>query len=73
MDLITETFFAILRGWPERFRNGNATTEDFIAFAEEISGEELEGFFNGWLFQPGLPSLTPEHHESEPVATPLAS
>jgi len=54
-----EAFFTILRTWTSRFHNGNATTEDFIALAEEISGQELDDFFQGWLFEPGLPSLTP--------------
>lgn len=66
-----ETFFAILRGWPTRFQNGNATTEDFIAFAEEISGEDLSDFFEEWLFQVALPSLTPEREEAA-MATPIA-
>jgi aminopeptidase N len=55
-----ETFFAILRAWTMRFHDGSATTEDFIALCEEISGEELSDFFTAWLYEPALPSLTPE-------------
>lgn len=54
-----DAFFTILRTWTSRFHNGNATTEDFIALSEEISGDDLGDFFQAWLFEPGLPSLTP--------------
>jgi aminopeptidase N len=67
-----EAFFAILRAWPERFHNGNAATPDFIALAEEISGEELSPFFNAWLYQPALPSLTGEPEAGRAAATPVA-
>ena len=52
-----DAFFAILRGWTERYRNGNATVEDFVALAEEISGQDLDAFFAAWLFSPELPPL----------------
>ena len=52
-----EAFFTILRTWTARFHNGNATTEDFIALAEEISGEPLDEFLRAWLFEPSLPPL----------------
>lgn len=64
-----DAFFAILRAWPERFRNGNATTADFITLAQEISGQDLSAFFDAWLYQPGLPPLNPE---AAPAATPVA-
>lgn len=54
-----DAFFQILRTWPARFQNGNATSEDFMAHAEEISGQELDEFFASWLFQASLPSLSP--------------
>ncbi len=50
-----DAFFAILQEWTRRFHNGNATTEDFVALAEEISGAELDALFDAWLFQPTLP------------------
>jgi len=61
-----DAFFTILRTWPERYRNGNATTDDFITLSEEISGQDLEAFFRGWLYEVGLPPL----HSGEAVATP---
>jgi aminopeptidase N len=66
-----EAFFTILRAWPERYRNGNATTEDFIALSEEISGEDLESFFQGWLYEIALPPLHPGEADATPVATPV--
>ena len=52
-----EAFFAILQTWTERYRNGNATIEDFVAVAEEVSGRDLDDFFVAWLFSPELPPL----------------
>jgi len=52
-----ETFFAILRGWAERHRHGTATTPEFVALAEELSGRELTAFFDAWLYQAELPPL----------------
>ncbi|CAA9568862.1 MAG: hypothetical protein AVDCRST_MAG59-3293, partial [uncultured Thermomicrobiales bacterium] len=53
-----DAFFAILRGWTARYRNGNATVEDFAAFTEEVSGRELDAFFAAWLYSPEVPPLT---------------
>lgn len=44
-----ETFFEILREWTVRFGGGSASTADFIALSEELSGEELDPFFEAWL------------------------
>jgi aminopeptidase N len=49
-------FAAILKGWPAEKRNSNATTEEFIAFAERTSGEELDALFDAWLFKPTKPA-----------------
>jgi len=66
-----EVFFTILRTWTERFHNGNATTEDFIVLAEEISGEQLDDFFQSWLFEPALPELPSARDASAGMATPV--
>lgn len=52
-----ETFFNILRTYLERYRYGNAGTEEFIAVAEEVSGQELSAFFDSWLMQTDLPDF----------------
>ncbi len=48
-------FFTLLRTYADTYRNGNARTEDFIALAEEIGGQDLDAFFDAWLYQRPLP------------------
>lgn len=50
-------FFDILQTWVTRFGGGVASTDDFIALSEELSGDELDAFFDGWLGDGPLPSL----------------
>jgi aminopeptidase N len=50
-----EVFFSILRDWAAEHAYGNVTTDDFIALAERESGQELDDFFQTWLFEPGTP------------------
>jgi aminopeptidase N len=52
-----EPFWRIIRGWASTKSGGNATTEEFIAFAEQVSGQQLDELFTTWLFTPGKPSL----------------
>ncbi len=52
-----EAFFEVLREWVERFGGASATTDDFIALAEEISGEDLGALFEAWLYAPSMPDL----------------
>jgi aminopeptidase N len=49
------TFLSILRDWVAQHKYGNATTEQFIALAEQESGRSLSHFFDVWLRQPGRP------------------
>ena len=42
-----EAFFAILRTWVERYGGGSASTADFEALAEEVSGADLTPMFDG--------------------------
>ena len=50
------TFFNILRTWYAENRYSNVTTEEFIATAERVSGRQLDGLFDAWLFQEGRPT-----------------
>ncbi|OKJ09231.1 M1 family metallopeptidase [Kitasatospora sp. CB01950] len=54
-----ETFFRILKGWPTERRYGNATVQDFQAFAERLSGRSLADVFTTWLFTLGKPAVGP--------------
>ncbi|SCG54801.1 M1 family metallopeptidase [Micromonospora coxensis] len=45
-----KAFFAILKTWAAEKRNGNATTKEFVAHAERVSGKQLDALFDAWLF-----------------------
>ncbi|MBA3414786.1 MAG: M1 family metallopeptidase [Chloroflexia bacterium] len=66
-----DAFFAILREWTERYRNGNATIDDFVALAEEVSGQELDALIVAWLFEPELPPLAIGAPDEPAGATPV--
>jgi hypothetical protein len=51
-----DAFFALLRQWYARNRDGTVTTADFVALAEEITGQQLDAFFDVWLYKPGKPA-----------------
>lgn len=52
-----QKFFKILPAWVEAYGGSNATTNDFIALAEQISGRELTDFFDAWIFNDEMPQL----------------
>ncbi len=45
-----QAFFAILRDWAAQMRYGNGTTAEFTALAEKVSGKQLDGLFQAWLY-----------------------
>jgi aminopeptidase N len=49
------TFFGILRDWYANNLNRNVTTADFIDLAEQKSEQNLDNFFQVWLFEEGRP------------------
>jgi aminopeptidase N len=51
-----DAFFRLLRTWYAQNRYGNVTTAGFIATAERVSGQQLDAFFDVWLFQPVKPT-----------------
>jgi aminopeptidase N len=52
-----DAFFTVLRTWVDEHRDGVASTEDFIALSERISGHQLDDLFERWLYEPHLPRL----------------
>jgi len=44
-----ETLDEVLRAYYERFRFQNVTTADFIATVEDVTGREMDDFFDHWL------------------------
>ncbi|MCY3972110.1 MAG: M1 family metallopeptidase [Acidobacteria bacterium] len=51
------TFWKGMRTYYQRFRHRNASTADFAAVMEEVSGRKLDWFFDQWLRRPGVPEL----------------
>lgn len=51
----TEKFWAGIREYYRRYRDGNASTEDFRKVMEEASGSDLRWFFEQWLYRAGSP------------------
>jgi aminopeptidase N len=51
----TQALIRILRTWATEHRHAHGDIEEFIALAEQVSGEHLRGFFQRWLFQRGKP------------------
>jgi aminopeptidase N len=49
-------FFELLAEWASQNRYGNVTTPEFIALAEKVSGQELNEFFDIWLYRPEKPT-----------------
>jgi aminopeptidase N len=52
-----ETFFRGVAAYYERFRDATALTDDLQGVMEEVSGQELDWFFDQWLRAPGHPTL----------------
>jgi Aminopeptidase N len=52
-----EKFWKGMRLYYERYRNGNANTDDFRMCMEEVSGRNFENFFHQWLYVSGQPDL----------------
>ena len=48
-------FFRILKEWTARKKDSSATTAEFIALAEEISGSQLDTLFQEWLYDTDRP------------------
>ncbi len=51
-----DLFFETVRTYVDRYTNGNVTTDDFIAVAEEIAGRDLTQLFDIWLYGEQLPT-----------------
>jgi peptidase M1-like protein len=66
-------FFRILRQWTASQANGYVTTNEFIALAEEISGENLDQLFDTWLFTGTKPALGTSASAGSAAARSLAT
>jgi aminopeptidase N len=50
-------FFQLVKDWPKTEHNGNATTAQFIAFAQHYTKKNLRPLFQKWLYTADKPSL----------------
>jgi aminopeptidase N len=51
-------FFVILRKRAQQNAYGNVSTPEFIALSERVSGQDLDAFFNAWLYVAEKPALS---------------
>jgi aminopeptidase N len=51
-----QAFFEAAQQWLERYDDSTGTTEDFEAVYEEVSGQDLDSFFDVWLRTPSKPT-----------------
>ncbi len=49
------TFFNALRAYRDQYAYSSATTEQFRDVFEEVSGMELDSFFQSWIYGSGFP------------------
>lgn len=63
----TDAFWAGIREYYRRHRDGLASTDDFRRAMEETAGVDLSGFFDQWLKRPGSPS-TEGHWRYDPAS-----
>ena len=51
-----QTFFDIIQAYAESaHKYASATTTDFQSICEQVSGRELDNFFQQWVYQPAIP------------------
>jgi aminopeptidase N len=49
----TDVFWKGIQAYYKKYKDANATTEDFKREMEEVSGLDLNDFFQQWLYTPG--------------------
>ena len=54
-----DLFFTLLQRWVADNNGTSRTTEDFIALANEVAGQDLTEFFATWLYADVLPTIVP--------------
>ena len=56
-----DDFWTILRTWAADRAGGNGSVSDFRTLSEQVSGEDLDGFFDAWLTAGTKPAGTAEN------------
>lgn len=52
-----ESFFALLAGWIDRHKGSNATTQEFVEFAQTFTGHPVGHIVEPWLYELPLPPV----------------
>jgi aminopeptidase N len=55
MEMGDEAFDRMVKRWTSENRDKNVSTDDLIKLAEEVSGKQLDDFFQAWLFGAAKP------------------
>ena len=63
----TDVFWEGIRLYYGRYRDGHASTAEFRSVMEEVSGMELQWFFDQWLRQGGVPTIQGSWSHSDGV------
>jgi len=58
LEVGDDAFFEAARLWVERYDDSAGTSEDFQAVYEEVSGTDLDEFFQTWLYDQQKPPAT---------------
>jgi aminopeptidase N len=63
-------FMRLERAWVKRYEGKSASTDDFIAFASQVSGRDVTRFLRNWLYGTATPPM-PGHPDwtVDPVRT----
>jgi hypothetical protein len=57
LEVGDEVWFDVMRTYYDRYKYGNASTADFIAVTNEVSGQDLGAFFDAWLYADRMPDI----------------
>jgi aminopeptidase N len=54
-----DSFGTLLHRWFSTYRGGTASTADLTDLAEQVSGRDVDTFFQTWLYKTTKPIATP--------------
>lgn len=75
LEIGEANFNTVTRTFVERFKNKNASTQDFISTAIEVTGDDtghIREFLNDWLYRPPVPALPGGSSKVASSAAPVA-
>lgn len=64
-----DAFFLSLKTYLKKFEYSSVEIDDFRLVVEEITGEDLNWFFEQWFFTSGFPTIEVEHHINDSLKT----